>query len=125
MINMELDKKSYEKELEDIADRRIELIRMEKDQQFVETMQKVRSDMKRRHKVEIARLKQELRDASIGVGQGGDNGVEDENLEQLQKLNEENKVCIEKSSLTLCILGILHAFCHLLIFFIFFFFFQN
>ena len=97
MINVELDKKTYEKELEDIADRRIEQIRMEKDQQFVETMQKVRSDMKRRHKVEIGRLKQELRDASVEVGPGGDDGAKEDNLEQLQKLNEENKVGMKKN----------------------------
>ena len=101
MINAELDKKLFEKDVEDRVNRKIELIRMEKDQQFVETMQKVRSDMKRRHKGEIARLKQELRDASEGVGPGGDGGIEEGNLDQniVQKLNEENKVCKEQKTL--------------------------
>ena len=99
-IKAEFDRKTYEKQLDDMASQKIEKIRMEKDQQFVETMQKVRSDLKRRHKAEIAKLKEEL-GTVCGVGPDGDGKPEGREQNIIHKLNEENKV------------GYIYFLCHL------------
>lgn len=91
-VQAEFDRKDYEKEINENADRKIEKIKIEKDKQFVETMQKVRSDVKKKHKAEIAKLKAELQDVS-GIGPSGD-GITDGSTQEniIHKLSEENKV---------------------------------
>lgn len=102
VLEAERDKKAHADETEREANRRIERIKIEKDQQFVETLQKVKADFAKRNKQETRKStkhgKQETGARShehAGGGSMSEIGPRgDEGSEQMHLLQLENQVCI-------------------------------
>lgn len=99
VLEAERDKKAHADETEREANRRIERIKIEKDQQFVETLQKVKADFAKRNKQEMQKsTKLETGARSRERAEGGSMSEicprSDEGSEQMHLLQLENQVCI-------------------------------
>lgn len=107
ILEAEREKEAHAADVENAAERKIEKNKMEKDQQFVETLQKVRADLAKRQRKEsgdmrrtvsydTSRRKLGLRDDrphDDGPGGAGDTGAGSRHGDTLQRLELENQVC--------------------------------
>lgn len=95
MLEAERSKKKHAVEVQSAADRKIENIKKEKDQQFVETLQKVRADFTKRYCKESGGPRQTVSNelTTSLVGPHGD-GASDVEGHTLEKLELENQVSI-------------------------------